>query len=187
MDNQEEVGLLYSILQRMSKGQLSQKVIHAFNALMREMELEDEDENQIAKEKDGGCTNIDCADDAGDIVILMKPECGSLFFLADGKRAGNYRQISFGGRQPDINLSVPGLEEWYLQWEKESQYNFRYWSNDQWKSWWASGLQLAREVKKQLPDGIRLYYFTINGNVWLIPPECSISGGVFDTGVPMRV
>lgn len=143
----------------------------AFNALLEEMEGSDEDEVVVES-----------------INVLMMPEHDNALFWSDaGKCVGGLKTIS---PRDDIRIDlsdVDGLQEWYYEWEDEIYYHTNHWNNQQWKDWWNRGLQIAREVRKVLPREVKLYYFSVNDRVWVVRPEDTIGGGVFDLGVAMRV
>lgn len=130
---------------------------------------------------------MDGDDEEESVNVLMLPELdNSLFWTDDGKCVGGAKRISLNGVRIDLK-DVAGLHEWYDEWEDEIYYHTGHWTNSQWKDWWYRGLLIAKEVRKVLPKGVRLYYFSVNDKVWVIRPEDSIGGGVFDLGVALRV
>lgn len=181
MENKTAYGLLQRLLEIVSKWDVSQKVRNLVGELLQEMypssDMEWFDED----------TDIQVKPIRHVAVLMMPDHNDSLFWNIKRNRIGGCDSIEIEGVFAIGCLDVPGLKEWYNDWEEGITNSRKCWSNAQWKSWWSTGLELAREVRKKLPQNVTLYYFTLNDQVWLIRPSDTVGYGLFSTGVPVRV
>ena len=85
-----------------------------------------------------------------DETFVMFPDYGGcIFWDTMGIGSGDYDCVysDFG----DFKLNVPGLEKWSEFYDNPDP-------NQTYKEWWLEGWQLAKEVRKQMPDNIDIYY-----------------------------
>lgn len=124
-------------------------------------------------------------------IIRMSPDYGdALFWDEDGGCIGDYNtiQIDEDNDEIDIDLSnILGLKEWYYDWKTESLYQPHHWTDEQWREWWANGLEFAKSVNKLLPDNVKLNYFSLNDPLWEVKPEDANDGGLFNYGEPITL
>lgn len=125
------------------------------------------------------------------IKIHMYPDYGdSLFWNEEGSCIGGCDSLYLGedGSGTKIDLSeIEGLKEWYYDWDLESLYQKHHWTDNQWREWWARGLELAKAVNELLPDDVDLYYYSLKDPLWEVRPEDTNDGGIFNEGEPIRL
>lgn len=82
--------------------------------------------------------------------FVLFPEWGGcIFWDTMGVGSGEYDSLytDFG----DFELNVPGLQKWGDFYDNHDD-------SQTYEQWWQEGWELAKEIRKQLPDNIDLYY-----------------------------
>lgn len=100
------------------------------------------------------------ADDDDNFVnetFVMYPDywSGCIFWDTMGIGSGDEKAIYADEDGEDINIDVPGLEEW-------NDRRVNYSDSQTFEEYWLEGWELAKEVRKRLPDRIDLYYMSYN-------------------------
>ena len=120
------------------------------------------------------------------IKILMLPDyADALFWDEEGCCIGGYDTIWLGEDNNEIEIdlsSIKGLKEWFVEWDVETLSQTHHWTDEQWREWWAKGVELAKAVNKLLPDNVYLDYFSLNDPLWKVRPEDTDDGGLFNYG-----
>ena len=119
--------------------------------------------------------------------IQMYPDYGdALFWDEEGSCTGVYETIWIDENEIDLS-SIDGLKEWFGDWENESLYQAHHWTDEQWREWWAKGLEFAKAVNKLLPADVDLHYFSLKNLIFKVRPEDTNDGGLFNEGEPVKL
>ena len=119
--------------------------------------------------------------------IQMYPDYGeALFWDEEGCCIGGYDTIWIGENKIDLS-GIDDLKEWFDDWDTESLYQTHHWTDNQWREWWAKGLEFAKTVQKLLPTNVDLYYFSIKDPIFNVRPEDTDDGGLFNEGDPIKL
>ena len=121
----------------------------------------------------------------------MSPDyADALFWDEEGCCIGDYDTIWLGEDNNEIEIdltSIKGLKEWFIEWDVETLSPKHHWTDEQWREWWAKGVELANKVNKLLPDNVYLDYFSLKDPLWKAKPEDSDDGGLFNYGEPITL
>lgn len=118
----------------------------------------------------------------------MWPDYGTaVFWDIDGANCGDCDCL-FLADDTKIDLSgISGLKEWFSEWDSESLYHTKGWGDLQWQEWWQRGFELAKQIKKLLPETVDFYYMWKTDTIWKLRPEETNDGGIFAGEIPLEV
>ena len=81
--------------------------------------------------------------------VLFPDYGGCIFWDTMGVGCGDFDELNT--ENEDFKLNVPGLQKW-------SDFYDNHDSNQTFEQWWLEGWNLAKEIRRQLPSRIDLYY-----------------------------
>lgn len=82
--------------------------------------------------------------------FVMFPDWGGcIFWDTMGVGSGDFDELSTDNG--DFKLNVPGLQKWGDFYDNHD-------NSQTFEQWWQEGWKLAKEIRRQLPDSIDLYY-----------------------------
>jgi hypothetical protein len=137
-------------------------------------------------------------DDIGEVLTFLQepgreflhmwPEYGeALFWDLKGVSCGDFTRI-YLDNDIEIDLTgINGLKEWFREWDSESLYHKKGWTDSEWKEWWNRGYELAKQIKKLLPYYVDFYYMWKTEDIWKIRPKDADDGGVFAWNIPLPI
>lgn len=94
-------------------------------------------------QKDGTPSYVD------ESFVLFPEWGGCIFWDTMGVGCGDFNELNTDSE--DIKLNVPGLQKW-------SEFYDNHDNSQTFEQWWHEGWNLAKEIRRQLPDNIDLYY-----------------------------
>ncbi len=87
--------------------------------------------------------------------VLFPDWGGCIFWDTMGAGSGDFEKLYTDTDDKTFKLNVPGLEKWGDFYDNHD-------NSQTYEQWWHEGWDLAKEIRRQLPDYIDLYYMCYN-------------------------